>query len=174
MKTSDRDLGGGPTCHDLLSMEHCSLAQAYLLNGRYEEAIQNCHRSRGVVPESPDDCQWVQLADVYEAWCLIATGKLDDAEVVIVRQYQNLLATGPTSSRLAESLKCLANLRARQGLFEESSSNHQEALLHFVKLTGYNSYETNLMCAKVGEHYTRLDQYETAGFVCTVRWYIHN
>jgi hypothetical protein len=49
-----------------------------------------------------------------------------------------------------------------QKLSEESFSAYGEALLDFVAATGHNCYDANWMCVKLGEHHTRLDQFEAA------------
>ena len=41
-----------------------------------------------------------------------------------------------TLPKLAVSLECLADLRARQGLIEENFSNYTEALVNFVVTSG--------------------------------------
>ncbi len=83
---------GNTESRNLLSMAHCALAQAYMLNGNYAESIKNCHRTRKVMIDSSEQCIWVQLADIYETWSLMATARLDEAETVIVRQYETQVA----------------------------------------------------------------------------------
>ena len=75
-----------------------------------------------------------------------------------------------TFPKLAVSLDCLANLRGRQGLIEGNFSNYTEALVNFVVTTGWNSYETNLMCVKVGEHHTR----NAFCLLCFERWLVRS
>jgi hypothetical protein len=56
----------------------------------------------------------------------------------------------------------MGTLRLRQELLEESFNLHGGALSNFVATTGYNTYDSSLMCVKLGVHHTRLDQFETA------------
>jgi hypothetical protein len=58
----------------------------------------------------------------------------------------------------------MGTLRLRQELLEESFSLHGEALSNFVAIIGYNSYDSSMMCVKLGVHHTRLDQLETARY----------
>lgn len=74
-------------------MAHCALAQAYMLNGSYMEAIKNCHRSKKVITETTGDCKWAQWANIYEAWCLIAMAELEEAETLVLQQYETQITT---------------------------------------------------------------------------------
>ena len=74
-------------------MAHCALAHAYMLNGNYTEAIKSCHRSRKVAIDDIEDSRWFEWADIYEAWCLIAMARLEEAETVILQRFAKQSAT---------------------------------------------------------------------------------
>jgi tetratricopeptide (TPR) repeat protein len=73
---------------ELLSMAHCRLAQAYMFGGEYEKAISHCKHSKSVLSIDPESCAWYQWSQIFQAWCLIATSDLEEAESVILAQLQ--------------------------------------------------------------------------------------
>jgi tetratricopeptide (TPR) repeat protein len=73
---------------ELLSMAHCRLAQAYMFDGEYEKAISHCKHSKSVLSIDPESCTWYQWSQIFQAWCLIATSDLEQAESVILAQFQ--------------------------------------------------------------------------------------
>jgi hypothetical protein len=69
-------------------MAHCRLAQAYMFGGEYEKAISHCKHSQSVLSINPESCTWYQWSQIFQAWCLIATSDLEEAESVILAQFQ--------------------------------------------------------------------------------------
>ena len=45
---------------------------------------------------------------------------------------------------------------------EESLNAHEQAMVNFVASVGHNTYETSVICVKLGEHHMLVSQFETA------------
>jgi hypothetical protein len=96
---------GTPKSQKLLSMGHCRLAQAYMLNGDYEEAVIQCNNCRSILSDKPEDSIWYQWSQIYEAWCRIAIADFEAAEGVILQQLQYQTENPPAD--ISGTLMCV-------------------------------------------------------------------
>ena len=173
----------------LLGLAHCELGYAYLLTGEFSKAIEHCRMAKAINSKArtaDSDDTWSYRADVYEAWSLAANGRLDESELLLLSTLRTTNEDLETRNgdnyryvqfyfspwvamlqclsctRLGTILKCLGFLRAKQGLMEESLNAYEEAIVNFVASVGHNSYETSIICVKLGEHNMLERQLETA------------
>ena len=66
------------------------------------------------------------------------------------------------SVRTGQLYYAMGNVRASQGLLEESATWHQKALIHYRNTAGDNHYKTACACYRVAEHCRRNQQYDIA------------
>src|SRR5436190_18662732 len=69
------------------------------------------------------------------------------------------------ASRTGRFLYALGNVKASQGLFDESFSYHQRALLQYKSTIGKNHHRTGDAYIKVADHFSRLGRSEDAMYV---------
>ena len=92
-------------CCENLSMAHCRLAQAYLINGDYQNSVTHCQSAKELLGSRLETCIWFQWSQIYEAWCYIALADYEAAETLILSQYQYQLEN--VSSENSGSFMCV-------------------------------------------------------------------
>jgi hypothetical protein len=96
LRTSLNDETAGS--QELLSMAHCRLAQAYLINGDYQNSVTHCQSARELLGSAPETCIWFHWSQIYEAWCWIVLVDHEAAETLILNQYQHQLENSSSGS----------------------------------------------------------------------------
>ncbi|ETN43596.1 uncharacterized protein HMPREF1541_02755 [Cyphellophora europaea CBS 101466] len=150
------------------ALAYSELGNAQMLNGLFEEGIENCKSARAIQfkdQEFLDGTYWPYFSTIQMALCLSALGRSDEAVPLLQETIDwgiKFYGPKPRTFKQGFAYYALGNVYEDLQLTDEAYNCHRQALDILFDTRGKHFHRTGTAYLKMAEHANRLYEYEAA------------